>query len=290
MTGPSAAVDIGTNSTRLLLRHADGRLERHSRVTGLGRGVGASGHISDVGREMTLATLKDYRHLIDTAGVVAARVVMTAVGRDASNAAEFSAAAGQVLGMAVEVISGEEEARLSYLGATSDLDDERWTVVDIGGGSTEIVSAGGGVSLPVGSVKVTDRHLGGRPVRARDLDAARQWLEEMVGSHPSAPDGVVGVAGTWTSLAAMTRPDQPVHHSRLSAEVLEEWIQRLARMSIAETSRLAGLDSARAPVILGGAIVAAAALRALGVDECLVSERDLLDGILAGPMTSRIRR
>lgn len=281
-----AAIDIGTNSIRLLIADESGDVVRRAVVTGLGRGVGTTGRMDPDGRDRTLEVLQSYRADMDYADVEKARAVVTAVGRNASDAADFVADARRVLGFAPEVIGGDEEAALSYRGAVAELAAGDWTVVDIGGGSTEVVGARSAVSYEIGSVALTDRYLAERPVPDEGLEAARARASAVLALSP-APGGVVGVAGTWTSLAAMTmrldppRPDL-VHLSWITLATVGEWVERLRRMSVAETAALPGLDPARAPVILGGTIVAETALTALGVGASLVSEHDLLDGILAG--------
>ena len=278
-----AAIDIGTNSTRLLITGTSGEVCRVSRVTGLGRGLARSGRLSRQGREATLRVLAEYRSRMEAEGVASARAVVTAAGRDAVDSGEFLAEVAATLGFAPDLISGEHEARLSYQGAVSDLEAGPWTVVDIGGGSTEIVTADGGVSLPIGSVKLTDRFFSERPVSRERLESAHRAVREVVGRRPPAPGGVIGVAGTWTSLAALELGVyHRVHHFLLDRRSLVAWVRRLATLSIAETERLPGLDPARAPVILGGAVVAAAVTEALAARECLISERDLLDGVVAG--------
>lgn len=278
-----AAVDLGTNSTRLLI--GGETPVRRTVVTGLGRGLAETGRLSPAGRAATLDTLATYRDLMEEAGVDRVRAVMTAVGRRATDTAGFLGAAEAALGFRPEVISGDEEAALSYRGAVGDLDGEAWTVVDIGGGSTEIVSVDGGVSYDVGSVVTTDRYLRARPASLEDVSAAREWAASVMDGQSRAKAGVVGVAGTWTSLAGITLGVDPydpdrVHHSTLDRATLEAWIDRLALMSLEDTARLPGLDPARAPVILGGTVVAATVVAMLGAEEVVVSEHDLLDGIL----------
>lgn len=275
------AIDIGTNSVRLLIEGAS----RRTVVTGLGKGLGTTGRLSEAGRAATREVLASYRRDMDAAGVSQARAVMTAVGRNATDTDDFRAEAVSILGFQPEVISGEEEARFSYAGAVADVGEGDWTVVDIGGGSTEVVRSGSATSFDVGSVALTDRYLADRPATDSQLAAARQTAAAALAVSP-AVGRVIGVAGTWTSLAAMTQrldpydPEQ-VHHYRLPRGTVGEWVERLSATSLTDTERLPGLDPARAPVILGGSIVAETVLSALGVDECLVSEHDLLDGVLA---------
>lgn len=280
-----AAVDIGTNSVRLLVADADGSdVLRLTRITGLGRGMQHTRRLSPEGRAETLDVLGEYRREMEALGVGRMRCVMTAVGRSAADAASFLDEAEAALGARPEAISGEEEARLSYRGAVCGLGQADWTVIDIGGGSTEIVTETAARSADIGSVRMTDLFFGTRPVPDDVVEAARAHARGILAGAP-APDGVIGVAGTWTTLAALTfgryDPDL-VHHSTLDREQVSGWVERLAGLSVAETAALPGIEPRRAPVILGGSIVAEQVMEALGVDRCLVSERDLLDGIVAG--------
>ena len=280
-----AAIDIGTNSVRLLVVDEHGAdLARRTEVTGLGKGLAASARLNPDGRSATLEVLGAYAEAIAELEAESRRAVMTAAGRNATDTTDFLAEAGEVLGFPIDVIPGEEEAALSYAGAASDLPGDDPVVVDIGGGSTEVVSAGGGKSFEIGSVRLTDQHLADRPVPDQTLADARATVSEVLAPVEPTSRRVVGVAGTWTTLSAIEHgvydPDL-VHHSRLSAPMLGRWIDRLATLSVEETARLPGIEPRRAPVILGGAIVAEQVLGALGAQECLVSERDLLDGIVA---------
>ena len=283
--GAVAAVDIGTNSVRLLVTGPEGDLHREAVVTGLGRGVSRRGRLSPQGRAATLEVLARYRRLMEEAGVRGARAVATSASRDASDAAEFVAEMTAVLGIEPEVISGSEEAALSYAGVAADVTAGDFVVVDIGGGSTEIITRAGGASFDVGSVRVTDRFLPDRPVPPTQIEAARAWIRDVL-EVEAATLPVIGVAGTWTSLAALDRRLEPysdaaVHHTALSASAVEGWVARLASLPIEETADLPGLDPARAPVILGGALVAAMCLQVLGADGVLISAHDLLDGVVA---------
>ncbi|SRR5690554_213739 len=280
-----AAVDIGTNSTRLLVVDHDGRdLARRTVITGLGRGMHHTGRLSPEGRRDTIAALRDYRRELERAEVEVVRAVITAVGRSISDIQPFLAEAGDALGTQPEVISGDEEARLSYRGAVSELGGGDWTVVDIGGGSTEIVTESAARSADVGSVRLTDLYLESRPAPAAAVDEARRHARRMLDTDP-APGAAVGVAGTWTTLAAVTleRYDpEEVHHSTLDRATVSDWVERLSALTVEDTAALPGIEPRRAPVILGGSIVAEQVMEVLGVDRCVVSERDLLDGIAAG--------
>jgi exopolyphosphatase / guanosine-5'-triphosphate,3'-diphosphate pyrophosphatase len=280
-----AAIDIGTNSVRLLVVDEHGAdLTRRSEVTGLGRGLSASGRLNAEGRSATLEVLGAYAEAMAGLQVERQRAVMTAAGRNATDTTDFLTDAAEVLGFPIDVIPGEEEAALSYAGAASDLPGDDPVVVDIGGGSTEIVTAGGGRSFEIGSVRLTDQHLADRPVPDQTLADARATVRDVLAPVTPTSQPVVGVAGTWTTLAAIEHgvcaPDL-IHHSRLSVPVLGRWIDRLSTLSVVETARLPGIEPRRAPVILGGAIVAEQVLGVLDARDCLVSERDLLDGIVA---------
>lgn len=281
-----AAIDIGTNSVRLLVVDEHGvDLTRRTEVTGLGRGLATSGRLHPEGWTATMEVLGSYGDAIAEMGAESRRAVMTAAGRNATDTGDFLDEASRILGFPIDVIPGEEEAALSYAGAASDLPaDDPVVVVDIGGGSTEVVTAGGGRSFEIGSVRLTDQHLADRPVSDQTLADARATVRDVLAPVRPTSRPVVGVAGTWTTLAAIELgvydPDV-IHHSRLTAPILGSWIDRLVTLSVDETARLPGIEPRRAPVILGGAIVAEQVLAALDARDCLVSERDLLDGIVA---------
>lgn len=286
MPTPVAAIDIGTNTVRLLISDGQSDLERMSAVVGLGRGLSRSGHLDPQGRERATTALGRYARAISRHEVTRVRAVATSASREASDADDFLNEVAEILGIAPEVISGDTEASLSFTGATSGLGTGAWTVVDIGGGSTELITAGAGRSFDVGSVRITDLYLGEERTEA-SLEEALGWAREMLEEVAGQSDQAVGVAGTWTSLAAMEQELEPydparVHHFALTRDSVEQWCTRLAGLSLAETEALPGLDPNRAPVILGGAVIARAVMEHLGAAVTLVSERDLLDGIVAG--------
>ncbi len=288
-----AAVDIGTNTARLYVASVQGSdlIEeiRIARVCGLGRGVDDSGRLSTPAIARTVAVLEDFRVHVDD--VPRVRVIATSASRDAANRDEFFDAAERVFGHRPELISGSEEAELSFAGATSDRDDTGPVlVIDIGGGSTEFVFGRSrpeyARSIDMGSVRLTDRLLGARPVDRGGLEAARREVRAALEpiTIPGRPDLAIGVAGTFTSLVAMVLQlpvydRRQVHQSRLNLEAVTELVRELATRSIEETAAIPSLDPERAPVILGGAIVAEQTMATLGLGEITVSEHDILDGV-----------
>ncbi len=291
-----AAVDIGTNTARLLIAdRRGGRSEdrvRRAVVTGLGRGVDRHGRFSAGPVARTLNVLRSFAEEIRHTGVDAARAVATSATRDAADGSEFLRRATDALGFRPEVLEGVEEAALAFAGATAGRSSTgRVLVVDVGGGSTELVLGRDRPewvrSVDIGSVRLTERCLPRRPASAADLAAARAEVDRLLApARPPAPAAeVIGVAGTVTSLAAMTlglrRYDRDrVDGSRLRREDVERLIARLARLDLTRTAAIPSLDPARAPVILGGAVVVAETLAALDADALTVSEHDLLDGIV----------
>jgi len=287
----AGVVDIGTNSMRLLVVDDTRELHREVAVTGLGTGVDRTGHLDPERVEATLDVLQRYGATMDRLSVAKRRVVATSATRDAEDSADFVARAGRALGAVPEVISGIEEAELSYVGATASFVDQPPTVViDIGGGSTEFVLGNETVttatSIDIGSVRLTDRLLPTRPASAADVRAARAAVAEAFhASLSSEPvERVIGVAGSFTSLAAialdLTEYDRDrVDGSVLTADQIHGLIDRLSSMTISELEAIPSLDPNRAPVILAGAILAEGALAASRANEITVSEQDLLDGM-----------
>ena len=307
MSAPVASIDIGTNSTRLLVAAAgaDGVLdqrERHMRITRLGQGVDRSRGLAPEAVERTLAVLGDYRQVIDNHGVDPARIRMAATSacRDASNRDEFFDAAEQVIGVRPELLSGEEEARLSFLGATADLDPALgpFLVFDLGGGSTEFVlgtsGPGGEIlgarSTDFGCVRLTERYITTDPPAAADLSAAISyvdtWIDDVMIAIPDldAAATVVGLAGTVSTVAAVeiglpAYDRDQIHHFRLTKAAAEDVFRTLATERRADRLHNPGLEEARVDVIVGGCCALVAILRRLGRDEILVSESDILDGL-----------
>ncbi|HZT65380.1 MAG TPA: Ppx/GppA phosphatase family protein [Acidimicrobiales bacterium] len=298
MTDTVAAIDCGTNSTRLLIADRAGRtLDRRMVITRLGQGVDAQRRLSPAGVERTIETLRSYRKAMDAHGVGAARLVATSAARDAADRDEFFDAARQVTGVTPELLAGDEEGRLSFAGATAGLPVGQgpFLVVDIGGGSTELVVGEATVkavwSADVGCVRVSERFLQKDPPAGPELERARAHVSTVLAAAVEAMGGLagartlVGLAGT-VSTAAMVdlgleRYDRErVHHHRLTAPVVAGILHELAALPLEERARRPGVEPGRADVIVGGLVVLDAVLADLGFAECLVSESDILDGLV----------
>ncbi len=304
MSGPAVAViDCGTNSTRLLVARdaGDGRLQaldRRALITRLGAGVDASGLLDPLAVDRTIEVLGEYRRILDAHGVERVRVSATSAARDAANRDVLFSRVEDTLGAAPELLSGAEEARLSFLGATAELDDETgpFLVVDIGGGSTEFaVGRGrdgpeGVISVDVGCVRLTEQYLHRDPPAPEELSAAisvaEAYLDDVVRELPSTRDAalMVGLAGTVTTVAAVelglaSYDRDRIHHFRLSRAAAEDVFRTLATETRADRVHNPGLEEARADVIVGGCCALVAVLRFFEVDELLVSEADILDGM-----------
>jgi exopolyphosphatase / guanosine-5'-triphosphate,3'-diphosphate pyrophosphatase len=278
-------VDIGTNSMRLLV--TDGIVEsgRWVEVTGLGRGVDRSGALSAEGIEESLAALARFGEEMKRAEVEKREAIATSASRDAANREAFFDLAESVLGVRPRLISGEEEARLSFAGASQRVDAAAPIVVsDIGGGSTEFVTVEGEVSIDIGSVRLTERVIPTRPAPSTELEAARSVVAGLFSDVDLETGTLIGVAGTWTSIAAIAQGlpahmRDRVHGHRMSRDSLASTVDSLASMTLAETAAIPALDPKRAPVILGGALVAEGVMDILGIDEATISEHDSLDGV-----------
>ena len=295
-----AVADLGTNSTRLLVADvaADGTLTdvaRRTDVTRLGDGVDATGRLTEEAMERVHATLCGYRDLADQLAADRAIAVATSAVRDASNATRFQRDVRDRSGFDIRTISGEEEARLTFLGATSGRTTaEQTLVIDIGGGSTEYVVGKPGeppafhVSTRLGSVRQTERHISRDPPSAEELtaleEAARKIVADCVpaGVRVAVGDGIA-VAGTATSLAAIDQGLEPydparVHGYRLGLEACRRMLATLADLTLEERRRVAGLLPARAPTIVAGAVILVQSMAAFELDSIETSEADLLQG------------
>ena len=262
----------------------DGLVElgRWQRVTALGAGVDATGLLSEEGIDRTLLVLAEFGGRMREMEVERRRAVATSASRDAGNREMFFDRAEIALGVRPELISGDEEARLAFSGATSGAPvPPPHIVVDIGGGSTEFVTVDGGRSLEMGSVRLTERALGNRPPSLEELTAARILVQESFAGIAPTIGTVLGVAGTWMSLAGIHGGDPEVHLSSMTAGELSGLVERLSLLTVEQTAALPGFDPARAPVILSGAVIAEGCLSALGAPDVTVSNHDLLDGVVS---------
>lgn len=292
-----AAIDIGTNSTRLLITDAGGReLERAMHITRLGQGVDVSGELHPEAITRTVAVLSRYGAEIRKHGVQSVRAVATSAARDARNSALFFEQAERAIGVAPQLLSGEEEARLSFQGATAGLaaSEGPFLVMDIGGGSTEFVLGlqrpEAVMSIQVGCVRMTERHLHSDPPSPAEIAACiadvRRALEPVKARiDVSRARCVVGLAGTVTALAARVLgldhyDASRTHHSRLTRTQVESSFSELSTVDVEARRRLLA-EPKRAEVIVGGAAVLVSILREFSLSELLVSEHDILDGLAA---------
>jgi exopolyphosphatase/guanosine-5'-triphosphate,3'-diphosphate pyrophosphatase len=299
-----AVVDIGTNSTRLLIADVTGNrvteIERRTTVTRLGQGVDHTGALHPDAMERVYTALDTYKKLIDDNNVDATTGVLTSAVRDAHNGAAFTATVNERYAINARTITGDEEARLTYLGATSaraataDANDKRARVViDIGGGSTELVVGHGATvdfhaSTQAGVVRQTERFLRSDPPRREELQLLQAEAEEIfTQAVPKATRARVtqgiAVAGTATSCAAILQELDPydpsrVHGFRLLRAQTEMLLARLAAMTLAERRRVTGLHPDRAPAIVAGVILLLEAMRTFDLPEVEVSEHDILRG------------
>lgn len=296
-----AVVDIGTNTTRLYVADVEARrvarqLHRQSRVTRLGAGVDADGRLHDDAIAREHAVLADYAQLIDEQAAERRVAVLTSAVRDATNGRQFAAAVAERYGLDVHVLSGDEEARLTYLGATDELDPgspERILVMDIGGGSTELIIGRGRseefhVSTQAGVVRQADRHIDSDPPSAAELTAVADDVRQTIAAAVpeelrSGIERALAVAGTPTSLAAIAQSLDPydperVQGYRLTADERERILARLGRMTLEERRHVTGLHPDRAPAILPGIVILTVVMELFGLGAVEVSEHDILRG------------
>jgi len=298
-----AAVDMGTNSTRLLVADVDGRgrdaklvtVDRRTQITRLGQGVDRDRTLHPDAIERTLTALREYRAVIDDLGVERVRATATSAARDAANRDDLFGPVEQLLGTRPELLAGDEEARLEFVGATAGLTEPGpFLVVDVGGGSTEFIVGTDEpealTSIDVGCVRLTEQFLGSDPPTAEELSQAvsvvRDQLADVGRLFPAmltAPT-LVGTAGTVWTLAAIElgvdagRSDV-IDHFRLTRTAAEDVFRTLATEPIRQRRHNPGLEPGRVDVIVGGAIVVVSVMRQWGYDSLLVSEADILDGL-----------
>ncbi len=295
-----AAVDIGTNTVRLLVAEIPGGgaqvqwLERRSTVVRLGEGVDRTGRLDEKAIDRTVAALAEFHSILGGWPDIEVRAIATSATRDATNREQFLDRAATALGFRPEMITGDEEASLSFAGAAAGVGSPGpFLVIDPGGGSTEFVFGEDrpetSISVDIGSVRLTERLLPHHPATADEIEVARRHVDELFARHvalPTAPGTVLGVAGTFTSLAAIHLdlavydPDT-VHGTVLGGDDLAGLTDRLGAMSIAEVAAIPSVEAGRAPVLLGGAVVAERAAIHVRATAVTVSERDILDGIVA---------
>jgi exopolyphosphatase/guanosine-5'-triphosphate,3'-diphosphate pyrophosphatase len=295
-----AVVDIGSNSTRLLIAgledHRVAELVRRSEITRLGAGVDADGRLREDAMERVFRTLDGYRAEIDEHGCDRAVAVLTSAVRDSANGRQFAEEVRDRYGLEPHVLSGDDEARLTYLGATSERDSSDRTptlVLDIGGGSTELVIGSGHdvafhVSTQAGVVRQTERHIDQDPPTEPEMAGLAADVREILAAAVPAErrDSVrhaIAVAGTATSLAAIAQGLDPydaekVHGYMLSVGECERILERLSKMTLAERRRVPGLHPDRAPTIIAGAIIFREVILLFGVERIEISEHDILRG------------
>jgi len=293
-----AVIDVGSNSTRLLVADVDGGVavvERQSRVTRLGRGVDLSGQLADEAIEAACAAIADYIEICRGTGVERTTAIATSAVRDASNGGAFVAELRERFALSARVLDGEEEARATYRGASAERPPTVPTlVIDIGGGSTELVVGSGEevafhASLQAGVVRHSERHIAADPPTPVELEAladdARTLIAGAVAGHSEARASAgIAVAGTPTSLAAVDLGLEPydparVHGHLLSLTTIQRLLSRFASTSLAERAAIPGLHPDRAPTIIAGCVILVEAMRAFGLNRITVSEQDILYGI-----------
>jgi exopolyphosphatase/guanosine-5'-triphosphate,3'-diphosphate pyrophosphatase len=280
-------VDLGTNSTRLLVADVDDgavrEVERRLTITRLGEGVDERRVLLPTALARVRNTLADYRRLLEGSGVARTLAVATSAVRDAENGEAFLGEVEWSYGFDTRLLDGDEEARLTFRGVAAGRELAPETLVlDVGGGSTELVLAGWHRSLDLGCVRLTERFLGTDPPTAEELAACREHTRALLPTEPS-PTHAIGVAGTVTTLAVLAlglAEEDPalVHGHRLSRDWIERETERLAGLRVSELREVRGMHPDRAPVIVAGALVLAEALRHFGLNELEVSENDLLHG------------
>lgn len=291
-------VDVGTNSVRVLVADVEGTevktRERDLVITRLGQGVDRDRRLGSEPLRRTVQAISEYVHRCRAADVDRLRIAATSAVRDASNKEAFIEAVRAETGMAPDVLSGEEEARLGFAGAVSELEgDQTVCVVDIGGGSTEFIvgrrEAERWISADIGSVRLTERHIRSDPPAedelrrvAADADAHLEEVERAV--RPAEAEKLVGLAGTITTVAAIALDlagydREVIHHARLARGRIAEIRDQLASMTSEHRRTLPAMPRGREDVIVAGVVILERVMARFGFEECLVSEADILDGV-----------
>jgi exopolyphosphatase/guanosine-5'-triphosphate,3'-diphosphate pyrophosphatase len=301
----AAAIDIGTVTTRLLVGDVGpagiAEVERSTDITHLGEGLTSTGGLSPEAIDRVAAVLRRYAERMEALGVESYSALATSASRDASNSGAFLAAL-QAVGIDAEVIEGQREAALSFLGATYDVEGEGLLVVDLGGGSTELIAGGArempagrdvridsAASVDVGSRRITERFMGSDPPTTAEIERARTHVAAELSAYFESLEGpprvMISVAGTATTLAAIRAgmdvyDPERIHGSSLTRDDLSELLATLAGMPLVSRREVAGLHPGRAPVIVAGTLILGEVLRLAGLRETTVSEHDILYGIL----------
>ena len=294
---PVAAIDMGTNSTRLLVHDGENTIERLMTITRLGQDVDRTGRLADEAIERVLSCLRTYKSVMDQHGVTRVRAVATSAARDAANRDEFFTAVHDVIGVEPELLSGFDEGKLSFRGATADLDpaDGPFLVFDIGGGSTEFAFgtdvAEAAMSLDIGCVRLTEKYVEHDPPRPEELVAClsitEAHLDDVAGQMPQIAHAAtfVGLAGTVSTAAAvelgLAEYDRDrIHHFVLTKEAAEDVYRTLVTEARDDRIHNPGLEEARADVIVGGMCILVRIMRHFDIEELVVSEADILDGLV----------
>jgi exopolyphosphatase/guanosine-5'-triphosphate,3'-diphosphate pyrophosphatase len=300
-----AVIDVGTNSARLLVADVAGGkvspVERRSTVTRLGRGVDLSGRLSAEAIEDACAAIGEYVKAVEELGAESIDAIATSAVRDAENGSAFIAELRERFALSARVLDGEEEARLTYLGATAEHPPSEPTlVVDIGGGSTELIVGTGAeisfhASLQAGVVRHSERHVASDPPTVIELEAlaadVRGLIEGAVGAGVEASAGIA-VAGTPTSLAAVEMGLEPydparVHGHVLSLTSIQRMLSQLASAPLSRRVEIPGMHPDRAPTIVAGVVILVETMRAFGLERIEVSEHDILYGTALSAAVSR---
>lgn len=297
-----AAIDCGTNSTRLMIGDGTTTFEREMIITGLGRGVDATGRLADDAIERVRVALVSYSEIMAKYDLAGVRMTATSAARDASNRDVFFDISEQTVGVRPELISGREEAELSFNGATADLDpsDGPFLVFDIGGGSTEFAIGSaqmdGGFSTDMGSVRFTEKYIETDPPLPEELLAclsvAEAHIDDVLREVPTILSArqLVGLAGTVSTAAAVEiglveyDRDQ-IHHFRLTRDAIEDVFRTLVTEPRKDRVHNPGLEEGRVDTIVGGMCILARIVRYFDAEDVLVSEADILDGLILSQMS-----
>jgi exopolyphosphatase/guanosine-5'-triphosphate,3'-diphosphate pyrophosphatase len=295
-----AAVDIGTNTVRLLVADVEGddldEIERGREITRLGQGVDADRSLHPEAMERTLSAIETFVGRARELGAEHIRVAGTSALRDAADRDRFVETVTERTGMRLEILAGPDEGRLSLRGATLGLPHGSYVVLDIGGGSTEISTATASVSLDIGSVRLKERFLRGDPPTHDEVASARHFVDDHLDAAAKLSIGgyetLVGVAGTITTLAALVAglssyDREVVHGSKMRKTDVTKQMHALLEMRAAEIKALGPVDAGRADVVGGGVLILHRVMTRFLFEELLVSETDILDGLVLDAAKSR---